>query len=708
MTAIYKRELGSYFRTFIGWLFLAVTFFMMGIYFTVYNLLSGYPTISYLLQSVVFLFILTIPILTMKSLAEERKNRTDQLILTAPVPVTKIVLGKYLALLTVLAIPVVLLGIAPLILMQAGEFQIGISYTSLLGFFLYGALAMAIGLFISSLTESVVISAVLSLAVLFVGYIMGGICNIISMSGTGTFSTYLVKVLGFFNLIRPFDDLCSGYFEVESVVYYITFAAFMLFLTVQSIQKRRYHVSGKGIRLGAYSLGGILVMAVLLAAANIGVSMIPERYTSFDVTSNKVYTLTDDTKKNLSAIDKDVAIYVLVDEDSKDEDLDKTLQQAASLSNHIQVSYISPVSNPKFYYNYTQEEPTANSLIVVCGDRSTVVDYNDIYTSELDYSTYEMKVTGYDGEGQIASAVSYVLTEEVPVFYAITGHNELTFEDAFLNAVTKENVNCEDLALYTVDAIPDDAAGIIINAPTTDFSQDDVDKVIQFLDKGKNALIIPTWTETALPNFEKILAYYGVSMVDGMIVEGDRNYYYTQSPYYLIPSIQYDTVTERIEDGNVFAPFARGLHYDEESDDIQYTPLLKTSESAFSKTDISNVSNYQKGAEDESGPFVIALKAEKNVADGEASDAVIVATESIFTGDADAIFPGNNITFLGSIVSSLADYDHSVSIPAKSFDIGFLTFNAQISLVAGIMLSIIVPLLCLITGLVIWLKRRKK
>ena len=87
---------------------------------------------------------------------------------------------------------------------------------------------------------------------------------------------------------------------------------------------------------------------------------------------------------------------------------------------------------------------------------------------------------------------------------------------------------------------------------------------------------------------------------------------------------------------------------------------------------------------------------------------MIVATESIFTGDADAIFPGNNITFLGSIVSSLADYDHSVSIPAKSFDIGFLTFNAQISLVAGIMLSIIVPLLCLITGLVIWLKRRKK
>lgn len=163
MAAIYKRELRSFFHSFVGWLFLAATLFMMGIYFTVYNIMSGYPTISYVLQSIVFLFILTIPILTMRVLSEDRKYKTDQLILTAPVSVGRIVLGKYLALVTVLMIPTVLIGLTPLVLMRAGEFQTGISYTSLLGFFLYGCLGLAIGLFLSSLTESVVIAAVLTL-----------------------------------------------------------------------------------------------------------------------------------------------------------------------------------------------------------------------------------------------------------------------------------------------------------------------------------------------------------------------------------------------------------------------------------------------------------------------------------------------------------------------------------------------------------------
>ena len=231
MIAIYKRELKSFFHSFVGWLFIAATLFMMGIYFTVFNMLAGYPTISYVLQSIVFLFIITIPILTMRSLSEERKYKTDQLILTAPVSVGKIVMGMYFALVTVLAIPTVIIGLTPFALMQAGEFQLGISYSSLLGFFLYGCLALAVGLFLSSLTESVVISAVLTMVVLFLGYIMSGLCNILSSSGTTLFSEVLSKVLYCFDMVSRFDMLSSGYFQVEAVAYYITLTVFVLFCT---------------------------------------------------------------------------------------------------------------------------------------------------------------------------------------------------------------------------------------------------------------------------------------------------------------------------------------------------------------------------------------------------------------------------------------------------------------------------------------------
>lgn len=706
MTAIYKRELKSFFHSFVGWLFLAATLFMMGIYFTVYNIMSGYPTISYVLQSIVFLFIITIPVLTMRVLAEERKYKTDQLILTAPVTVGRIVLGKYLALVTVLAIPTVIIGLAPIGLMQAGDFQIGISYASLAGFFLYGCLGLAIGLFLSSLTESVVIAAVLTVVVLFLGYIMAGLCSILSGTGTSPFTEYLSKVLYCFDMAGRFDSLSNGYFQVESVAYYVTLTIFVLFCTAQSIQKRRYTVSGKGIRIGAYSTLTILLAAIAVAAVNLGLNYVPDRYTSWDVTANKLYTLTEDTKDMLGNLSENVTIYVLADEASKDEDLDKTLQQIGSLSGYITIEYINPLSNPKFYYNYAEEEPSDNSLIVEGPNGSTVIDYTDIYQYEMNYSTYQYTVTGYDGEGQIASAIARTTVEDVPKFYMITDHGELVFEEAFLNTLEKENVTAENLSLYSVDEIPQDAAGIIINAPTGDYSKEDVDKILQYLGRGGNALVIPTWTDTDMENFEQILGYYGVSLVDGMIVEEERGHYY-QTPYWLLPSVEEDTITQRVSGGAVFAPYARGLTYDEDSMDVYCKPLLTTSDSAFSKKEVADGEDYSRGEDDIDGPFVIGLSAEKNVGDGISSKAVIVATEQIFTSAADKIVPGYNMKLFGSVISSLAERESSFSVPVKYFDIGYLVFDARTTYIVGFVSIIVLPLGCLVAGLAIWLRRRK-
>lgn len=706
MTAIYKRELKSFFHSFVGWLFLAATLFMMGIYFTVYNIMSGYPTISYVLQSIVFLFIITIPVLTMRVLAEERKYKTDQLILTAPVTVGRIVLGKYLALVTVLAIPTVIIGLAPIGLMQAGDFQIGISYASLAGFFLYGCLGLAIGLFLSSLTESVVIAAVLTVVVLFLGYIMAGLCSILSGTGTSPFTEYLSKVLYCFDMAGRFDSLSNGYFQVESVAYYVTLTIFVLFCTAQSIQKRRYTVSGKGIRIGAYSTLTILLAAIAVAAVNLGLNYVPDRYTSWDVTANKLYTLTEDTKDMLGNLSENVTIYVLADEASKDEDLDKTLQQIGSLSGYITIEYINPLSNPKFYYNYAEKEPSDNSLIVEGPNGSTVIDYTDIYQYEMNYSTYQYTVTGYDGEGQIASAIARTTVEDVPKFYMITDHGELVFEEAFLNTLEKENVTAENLSLYSVDEIPQDAAGIIINAPTGDYSKEDVDKILQYLGRGGNALVIPTWTDTDMENFEQILGYYGVSLVDGMIVEEERGHYY-QTPYWLLPSVEEDTITQRVSGGAVFAPYARGLTYDEDSMDVYCKPLLTTSDSAFSKKEVADGEDYSRGEDDIDGPFVIGLSAEKNVGDGISSKAVIVATEQIFTSAADKIVPGYNMKLFGSVISSLAERESSFSVPVKYFDIGYLVFDARTTYIVGFVSIIVLPLGCLVAGLAIWLRRRK-
>ncbi len=708
MRAIYKRELKSYFYSFTGWLFVAVNLFVMGLYFVVYNMLMGYPTIAYVLQSIVFTFIVTIPILTMRTLSEERKNKTDQLILTAPVSVGKIVLGKYLALATVLFVPTAFMGILPLFLMQGGEFQLGVSYASLLGFFLYGCLALAVGLFLSSLTESVVIAAVLSFGALFLGYIMPGISNLLTTTGTSAVTTVIGRILSCFDMVSRFDTLSSGYFELEAVAYYLTAIALALFCTAQTIQKRRYNIAGGGLKVGAYSVTGILLAIALTVAVNLGLNYVPEQYSSFDLTENRLYALTDETKTFLAGVSEDVTIYVLAEEGAGDADFSKTLERVADQSPHIKIKYVSPAKNPNFYQNYTDTQPSTGSLIVEGEKRSTVVDYGDIYAYEMDYSTYSYQTTGYDGEGQVISALAYVTTEDMPVFYAIGGHGELELEEKFANTITKENASYETLMLYSVDEIPEDAQGIILNAPTSDYSKEDAEKVIAYLQKGGNALIVPTMAEGEMTNFKSILGFYGISEVGGTIIEQDRNYYY-QNPYYLFPEIASTEVTASLADGLVFAPFSKGLSYDEETmDEIHYTPLLTTSSSAFSKTDITDNSDFEKGESDIDGPFTVSVEVEKSTEDGGISHAFVVGGESLFTTLADDMAPGNNVKLFGSMISMLADHESSVAIPVKSLSMPNLVFTAQTAYIAAVLCVIVIPLATLMAGLVIWLKRRRR
>ena len=706
MLAIYKRELRSCFRSFTGWLYVAVTLAVTGLYFYICNMLVGYPTISYLLQSVVFLNVFTVPILTMRSLSEERKSKTDQLLLTSPVSVGKIVLGKYLALVTVYAVPLIIVGVTPLILRTAGEFQLGMSYTSLFGFFLYGCLGLAIGLFLSSLTESVVISAILTLVAMFAGYVMSGITGMISTSGTTAFSRALVKILGCFDMVGRFDILSSGYFEVEAVVYYVTFTAFVLFCTFQSIQKRRYAFAGRGIGIGAYSIFHVLAAAALTVLINIGLNYIPDQYTSYDVTVNRIFTLTDDTVSFVSGLTQDVTVYVLADEEAKDGDIDRMLTKLQGYSDHIRVEYISPVANPMFYYNYTDTQPSDNSLIVVGGSGSIVVDYNDMYIYQTDYTTYTNELVGTDAEGQIVSAIMRATSEDTAKFYLVSGHDELAFDDTFLGALSKENAFCEPLQLYAVDEVPDDATALVFYAPISDYSKEDVNKVLAYLEKGGNALIIPTWTDQDMTCFEQILGYYGVSLVEGVIMEADRSHYY-QTAYDLFPTVAYEEITQSVYDGTVFAPLCRGLTYDEDAEGVRYVPFLTTSDDSFSKRDVLNAENYNKSSDDIDGPFVIGMEADKTTQSGEVSKAVIVATEQMFTANADSIVPGYNVKLFGSIIAALSEHEVSVSVPVKYYEIGNLIFsNRTVQLVA--LVIILAVIICLATGIAIPLYRRKK
>ncbi|MDO4647513.1 MAG: ABC transporter permease, partial [Eubacteriales bacterium] len=172
MNGVYKKEMRSYRTTMTGYVFVAFVLAVIGIYFAYINLNLASPDISGVFQSIQFIFLIIVPILTMRVIAEERKQKTDQLLYTLPLTVSEIVVGKYLALITMYAIPMGIVCIYPLILRQCGTVNMKTSYLAILGFFLLGCANLAIGLFMSSLTDNPVIAAVTSFGLLLICYLM--------------------------------------------------------------------------------------------------------------------------------------------------------------------------------------------------------------------------------------------------------------------------------------------------------------------------------------------------------------------------------------------------------------------------------------------------------------------------------------------------------------------------------------------------------
>lgn len=711
MFAIYKKELKSYFSSVIACLFIAATLALVGLYFTAYTLLSGYASMSYSMSNTMFLLLIAVPILTMGSIAQERKQKTDQLLITAPVSIWKIVLGKYLALLTIFAIPVAIVCCYPVMMCLFGEIPLSECYLSILAYFMFGAACVAIGMFVSSLTESSVIAAVLGFVVLFIGYMMSSICSLISSDGN-----ILTDILGCYDLTTRTENFFNGIFDLPAVIYYITIIALFLFLTCQSIQKRRWSMSVKNISTGVFNSAFIAVAVVITIVINMIIGAIPETYTTFDMTSDKLYSITEDTEEVLDALEDDITIYVLIAEASADSTLDTTLSRYDEYSSHISVEYKDTTTYPTFYADYTDSSPTSNSMIIVneTTGASSVVDYSDIYEYEIDYTTYSYSVTGYDAEGLITSAISYVSSEDLPTIYVITGHGESDLDSGMTEIIEKENISYEEIYLMDYDDVPEDAAAIIINGPTSDFSEDDASKVISYLEAGGNAIIITQYTDEDMDNFADILAAYGMSVVDGLVVEGNSSYYY-QSQLYLLPEVQSTDLTDSIYGQYyVFAPYVQGIITEEQDEEstLSLTTLLNTSDDAYSKVDLNSESAEMEDGDIE-GPFDIAVYAENVTTDEETSEEIttkvaVIGCVYLFTESAAEMVSDSNLLLFTSIANEMVDVELTTSIAAKSYSASTVTISTSNAVIIGVLVAIVMPVIILILGIVVWAYRRRK
>ncbi len=247
MKAIFEKEWGLYFSTPIGYVFLGIFAFFSGLYFWMNNILFGTTDFYAFFNGFLTILLIIVPILTMRSFSEERKTRSDQLLLTAPISVWDIILGKFLAAFAVYAVALAITLIYPLILaFMGGSIDWGVLFGSYIGYLMLGIVFIAVGLFVSNLTESQVVAVIGTIGLLLIFVLVDSLAQYITiLNAQNSVLAFLYRifmtVLSWFALMARYETFSLGMVELPALVYYLSFAAVFLFLTGMKIEQRRWN-----------------------------------------------------------------------------------------------------------------------------------------------------------------------------------------------------------------------------------------------------------------------------------------------------------------------------------------------------------------------------------------------------------------------------------------------------------------------------------
>ena len=449
---------------------------------------------------------------------------------------------------------------------------------------------------------------------------------------------------------------------------------------------------------GSYTVLTTAIVIGIVIVLHLIIGKIPTKYTKLDMSDSKIYSIGEVSKDVINKIDKDIVVTVLVEDGSLDTRIGQFLESYSSLSSKIHLQYVDPVLHPTALKEY---DTTENTIVVSCEETgkkqiieiSDMIQYNDTY-----YYYYGQTVeTAFDGEGQMTSAIDYVINENTKKVYVLEGHNEETLSNTVLDLIDKANMNTEELDLMTSDSVPEDCSVLIVNAPSKDFADDEKEKVLSYLQNGGNVFFLQSEKEVDTPNIDGILVEYGLTPVDGYIADTDR--FYGTSQYNLLPvlSTSSEITSSMASNSYVLLINAKGLEKTEPArDTITVTPFMETSSNGYA---ISSNGKTQ-------GTYILGATAVETINDEKTSQLTVITSNSMIDEQLTSAFSNlENLTvFMNGLINPLDDVEN-ISIEAKSLEVQYNTF-ANTGFYSSLFIFII-PIGSIIIGLGIWIQRKR-
>ncbi len=465
------------------------------------------------------------------------------------------------------------------------------------------------------------------------------------------------------------------------------------------------NIHKNALKSGSYSMVMTLVVLAILIVVNILASVLPTTWTQQDMSSTQLYSVGSNTTALVQNLQKDVQIYWLVQADSEWDVLENLLGKYESLSSHVDVIKKNPDVYPTFAQQYTDETVENNSLIVTCGNKSRYIPLDDIYVTEINYTTYSYEYS-FNGEGAITSAIDYVSSDDLPLVYLLEGHGEAELPSLLTEQLQSENIETAFLSLLTLETVPEDADCVLIYAPQSDISEDEKTKLASFLTGGGKLMVMAGPAEEGeLTNLNSLLTDYGVTVNEGIVVEGSSDHYFYGYPYILLPEIQSHAITDPLIEEKYYAlvSIAHGLTVGSDNGTGTVTELLTTSSDAFSKLAGFDMDTHSKEDGDIDGPFALAV----SIADDSGGQMVWFASSDLLGEMYVSYSSGANLDLVMNALSDMIGKTETITIRSKSLGYSYLTISESTSSTLKVLMIGVVPLGYLAAGVYVILKKRR-
>ncbi len=482
----------------------------------------------------------------------------------------------------------------------------------------------------------------------------------------------------------------------------------------------------KNLKYGGYATITTLILLVALVLCNV---LFNELGFKVDLTSNAMYTPSSDTTDVLDQLEDDVVIYGLYNQGTESNDLNtkviKLIEAYVDMSDHLEFKKVDPLTDPTFANQYLMDDSQGlpnGSLIIEnqTTKKFKTVNISSMYEVKSDYSTLTRNVTGFSAEQALSSAIQYVCITETPVLHQLQGHSETLLTSDFIEYLSYTNyqVDTMNLVLENIEELEANThTAVLINNPRQDLSESEYEILLRYMEDGGRMMFLAASDMPDLPNFERLLARYGMSIQRGSMIETSMDYYYSY-PFILKPVLGEDNsiTSYLVGDSNNYCLMmlpASIIINPEKSNSTKISAIMTTSENAVIKG--LNEDGEENGAAvkeegDIEGPFNLCVIAEEGVnrKDGTTADSklVVIGNSDFINTTSNSPVTTGNYKLTTIACDFLQDSVDKLYISSKNLEEAKIETTQSDFIFYGLIFTVVIPLIIILTGVVIWVRRK--